>query len=150
MNSLADRRTIMQLRILISSDTQHGLLSKRVIFLSWPMLKDFFARYFFFQQIFFFFFFFFYQTSTSLHCVSVCLFFNGNFPSPPNLKIENIAPHNLMSKHKMCALTSFLSHSAFLHPSIILIVLPFVDRLRAFLSALFLGAAKGSGYQQSE
>lgn len=37
-----------------------------------------------------------------------------------------------------------------LHPSIILIVLPFADRLRAFLSALFSKAAKGSRYQQSE
>lgn len=39
MNSLADRRTIVQLRILTSSDTLHGVLSKRVIFPSWPMLK---------------------------------------------------------------------------------------------------------------
>lgn len=136
MNLLAVRRAIMQLRIVISSHTQHSLLSKLVIF--W---KVFFPNIISIVFI---------KRREAWMVLPFVAFFNGNFPSPPNVQTENIAPHNLMSKHKMCALTSFLSLSAFLHPSIILSVLPFVDRLRAFLSALFLRAAKGSGYQQSE
>lgn len=141
MNSLAADHAIEN-----SDIKRHAALPfiKTCNFSQLANVEIFFCKVFFSQQIFNS---FFYQTATNLHCVAVCLFFNG---IPPNLKIENIAPRNLMSKHKMCALTSYLSHSAFLHPSIILIVLPFVDRLRAFLSALFLGAAKGSGYQQSE